>query len=973
MGLAGHDRDAHRRHARRPAPPAARAPAQHPAHHAGKPRAAALARRTRPRCLAGSPASSWTRCTRSPAPSAATSSHSASPGSPRSRPARAGSACPRPSRTRARCSPMSARTRLIEETDGAPPALSVMLPEGRLPWSGHMGLDSAPEVMERIRAATMTIVFVNTRAQAEMMFQALWKLNADTLPIALHHGSLDIAQRRRVEAAMADGQAARRGRHLLARSRHRLGRRRSGDPGRRAEGRLAPAATGRPRQPPHGRGVARDPRARQPFRGAGVRSRRARRRSARTGRRPAAAGRARRAGAASPAAPLAAHRSTPTRSIARSPAPRRTRGWRARDFDDVLGFVENGGYALAAYERYRKLFRDSEGRVHVRSERVARQARMNIGTIVEAPMLQDPAGRQGSAAVRCSARSRSTFVNMLRPATPSCSPGACCSFLRLHETVVEVAEGGAGEPMVPAYAGARMPLTTNLADRVRAMLQDRGELAPVPRAGAGMAAAATIALPPAGPRRSAGRDVPARRSLVPRRLLLRGPQRAPDARHAADAADGAVRHGAARLRRDRLRARARGAPTSRRTSRALFEQDMLGDDLEAWMADSSMLRRTFRNVAVIAGLIERNHPGAEKTRRQVTVNSDLIYDVLRRHQPDHILLRATRADAAGGLIGCGPHRRHARAHQRTDHAHGAVARLAAGGAGAAGYRPRKRAQRRAMRKRCSPKRRRSSQKRPATPSRRRAAMQPAPVPAVHRANVGAPVAPAGQASLFGRIRERRADPPRGRAADARSAGRPVLAGRADCLPSPTCTWRKARPSPGRGMLLPPWDTHGDARPAGAAAAALASAHRRRAGRQLPRRARARRGSPASEAARLDAMTRRTRVHLGAGQPRSDTAGGIGGRFVEALAARAARVPPSGRRGARAGEICRASSPESGSPGARLRRSAAPASSRTARRLMLPAFGAYTGGLDVAHPRSARCSRAAAACSCSGGTGCSASR
>jgi ATP-dependent Lhr-like helicase len=81
----------------------------------------------------------------------------------------------------------------------------------------------------------------------------------------------------------------------------------------------------------------------------------------------------------------------------------------------------------------------------------------------------------------------------------------------------------------------------------------------------------------------------------------------------------------------------------------LFAQDMMGDDLEAWMAESSMLRRTFRHVAVISGLIERNHPGAEKNRRQVTVNSDLIYDVLRRHQPDHILLRATRADAAGHL------------------------------------------------------------------------------------------------------------------------------------------------------------------------------------------------------------------------------------------------------------------------------------------------------------------------------------
>jgi ATP-dependent Lhr-like helicase len=76
---------------------------------------------------------------------------------------------------------------------------------------------------------------------------------------------------------------------------------------------------------------------------------------------------------------------------------------------------------------------------------------------------------------------------------------------------------------------------------------------------------------------------------------------------------------------------------------------MLGDDLETWMAESSLLKRTFRNVAVIAGLIERKLPGHEKTGRQVTFNADLIYDVLRQHEPDHILLRATRADAARGL------------------------------------------------------------------------------------------------------------------------------------------------------------------------------------------------------------------------------------------------------------------------------------------------------------------------------------
>jgi ATP-dependent Lhr-like helicase len=83
---------------------------------------------------------------------------------------------------------------------------------------------------------------------------------------------------------------------------------------------------------------------------------------------------------------------------------------------------------------------------------------------------------------------------------------------------------------------------------------------------------------------------------------------------------------------------------------ALFDQDMLGDDLDAWLADSNLYKRTFRNCAIIAGLIERRFPGQEKSRRQVTISTDLVYDVLRSHQPDHILLRAARADAATGLL-----------------------------------------------------------------------------------------------------------------------------------------------------------------------------------------------------------------------------------------------------------------------------------------------------------------------------------
>jgi ATP-dependent Lhr-like helicase len=82
----------------------------------------------------------------------------------------------------------------------------------------------------------------------------------------------------------------------------------------------------------------------------------------------------------------------------------------------------------------------------------------------------------------------------------------------------------------------------------------------------------------------------------------------------------------------------------------LFDGDMLGDDLDAWLAESNLYKRTFRNCAIIAGLIERRYPGREKSGRQVTFSSDLIYDVLREHEPDHVLLRATYADAGTGLL-----------------------------------------------------------------------------------------------------------------------------------------------------------------------------------------------------------------------------------------------------------------------------------------------------------------------------------
>ena len=543
---------------------------------------------------------------------------------------------------------IGAGARLIETKDGAPPLVDLLLSDERIPWSGHMGLAAALPVLEKIRAAKMTIVFVNTRAQAELMFQAIWKHNDETLPIAVHHGSLDIVQRQRVEAAMAKGllraviatssldlgidwggvdqvlqvgapKGVSRLLQRIGRANHRLDEasRATLVPANRFEvleceaaiaGVAAQALDGEPPRPGGWDVLA------QHLLGCAC---------------------------AAPFHPDAMYAEV----IGAAPYAMLSR----KDFDDVLGFVEDGGYALAAYERYRKLFRDSEGKVHVQSARVARQHRMNIGTIVEAPTLKIRlVGKRGGFGPVLG-EIEEFFVNSLTPGDTFMFAGRLLRFLQLRETAVEVALGGAGEPRVPTYVGGRMPMTTNLADRVRRMLHDPECWKHFPA------------------------DVQEWLALQKSRSRLPGPAdllvetfpRGGRWYMVVYAFEGRQAHQSLGMLLTKRLERAGYGPIGFVATdyvlatwsihepgniAALLGEDMLGDDLEEWMAESSLLRRTFRQVAVIAGLIPRNLPGAaQKNRRTVTINSALIYDVLRRHQPDHVLLRATRADAAGGL------------------------------------------------------------------------------------------------------------------------------------------------------------------------------------------------------------------------------------------------------------------------------------------------------------------------------------
>jgi ATP-dependent Lhr-like helicase len=537
--------------------------------------------------------------------------------------------------------------KLIEAKDGTPPEVGLLLPPGQIPWSGHMGLAAAHAVLEKVKDAAMTIVFVNTRAQAELMFQAIWKYNDENLPIALHHGSLDIAQRRRVEAAMAGGRL----RAVIATSSLDLGIDWGGVDQVLQVG--APKGVSRLLQ----RIGRANHRLDEASKAVLVPANRFEVLECEA----AIAGVAANALDGDPPRPggldvLAQHllglacagRFLPDEIFAEvtaaGPYARLTR----KDFDDVLQFVEDGGYALAAYERYRKLFRDAEGYVYVANSRIARQHRMNIGTIVEAPTLKVRlVGKKGGFG-KGLGEVEEYFVNMLTPGDTFMFAGRLLKFIRLRETVVEVAEGGTGEPKVPAYAGGRMPMTTHLADRVREMLHDPKCWTAFPE------------------------DVQEWLRLQKTRSKLPGPNnllvetfpRGGRWYMVAYCFEGRQAHQTLGMLLTKRLERFGFGPLGfvatdyvlatwsvhpPRNIAQLFEQDMLGDDLEAWMAESSMLRRTFRNVAVISGLIVRHQPNADKNRRQVTVNSDLIYDVLRKHQPDHILLRATRADAQSGL------------------------------------------------------------------------------------------------------------------------------------------------------------------------------------------------------------------------------------------------------------------------------------------------------------------------------------
>ncbi len=559
------------------------------------------------------------------------------------------------------------RTDILHMAGGAPPELSILQTQERLPWAGHSAVYAHRELYETIQRHKTTLLFVNTRSQAEMLFQGLWDINDEMLPIALHHGSLSVEQRRKVEAAMASGKlkavvctstldlgidwgdvdlvvqvgapkGSSRMLQRIGRANHRLD-----DPSRAllvpsnrfevleceaaveavAEGHQDsedPMSGGYDVLAQHVLGMA----CAEPFLADDLY----------------------------------------TEVICAWPYRDLTR----EKFDKVLDFVATGGYALRAYERYARLKQNPDGKWRLSHPQVAQQYRLNIGTIIEEPMVRVRLVRargqkQGrttgpiGAGGRVLGEMEEYFFGTLSLGDTFMFGGEIVAFEGMKDNEAFVSRAFSKDPKIPSYMGGKFPLSTYLAERVRRIMDSPGEWQKLPDQ-----VSDWLRLQ---------RDL----SVMPRRdsLLVETFPRGTNNFLVCYPFEGRLAHqtlGMLLTRRlERMRARPLGFVASEyalaiwglgdlsaliRTDRLsldeLFSEDMLGDDLEAWLDESALMKRTFRNCAIIAGLIERRHPGKEKTGRQITMSSDIIYDVLYQHEPDHILIEATRRDAARGLL-----------------------------------------------------------------------------------------------------------------------------------------------------------------------------------------------------------------------------------------------------------------------------------------------------------------------------------
>ncbi|WP_170426707.1 ligase-associated DNA damage response DEXH box helicase [Ruegeria arenilitoris] len=537
---------------------------------------------------------------------------------------------------------------IIQADPGPDPDIRMLETQEMPPWSGGGAAYSIPAVLEQIKQHKTSLIFHNTRAQAEIFFHNLWLANDEALPIGIHHGSLDRQQRERVEAAMVRGDlraivctgsldlgidwgdvdlviqigAPKNVKRLvqrIGRANHRYNAPSKAllVPANRFEVVECIAAL----EAAKAHDLDGDPR------GAGPRD--------------VLCQHILIAAAAGPfdADALFAEMTTagPFADLRRA------------EFDACLDFCATGGYALRAYDRWQRLQQRPDGRWQLRDPRAATRIRMNLGTIQDTDTLKVRLKRNRGG--KPLGEVEEAFAASLTPGDTFLIGGQIVRYEGLREMVVEVSRRADKKPKIATFMGTKFATSTQLSDRILRMFAQ-----------------------PDWP------QLPAHTAdwLALQRDMSRLPQR--DRLLIESFPDNGREHLCVYGFAGRNAQQTLGLLLTKRMEetglaplgfvatdyatliwgldavtdpRPLFQRDALRSGLETWLAGNAVMKRTFRASATIAGLIERNTGGQRKSGRQAMFSSDILYDTLLKYDPDHLLMQITREEAMRGLVDFG--------------------------------------------------------------------------------------------------------------------------------------------------------------------------------------------------------------------------------------------------------------------------------------------------------------------------------
>jgi len=530
---------------------------------------------------------------------------------------------------------------------GPDPDIAMLQPDEPPPWSGGGAAYAIPAVLQQVRAHKTTLIFHNTRAQAEIFFHNLWLANDDGLPIGIHHGSLDKTQRAKVEQAMVDGAL----RAIVCTGSLDLGID-WGDVDLVIQ-------IGAPKNVK--RLVQRIGRANHRYNAPSK----------------ALLVPANRFEVVECVAALDAVRAHDLDGDPRGPGPRdvlcqhilicacaapfdadalfteiTSAGAYATlsraDFEACLDFVATGGYALRAYDRWQRL-KQTDGLWHLRDPRAARQIRMNIGTIIDTETLKvrlkNRFGGQPLGEVE------EGFAATLTPGDTFLIGGEIVRYEGLRELTVEVTRRADRPPKIATFLGTKFATSTQLSHRILRMFQQDD-------------------WPDLPDHTRAWLHLQRQRSRLPEpgRLLIESfPWKGREHAVIYGFAGRNAMQTLGLLATQRMEALGLNPLGFVATDYAtmvwgldpltdpapLFGAQNLRAGFDTWLAGNAVMKRTFKASAVIAGLIDRVSQGQRKTGRQATFSSDILYDTLLKYDPDHVLLQITREEARKGLVDFG--------------------------------------------------------------------------------------------------------------------------------------------------------------------------------------------------------------------------------------------------------------------------------------------------------------------------------